>query len=273
MDLNMKNAFGKLSTGIITAAMAAAIILTAKTSAKAAQQIDLNKEYSADLGAGLDYEYKFKAPDSGSFHIETEFTVSDKENANYCSVRAKFTKDENEYWNEYIKVDGKSASSEYSFKPGQEFTLKFDCVIYAYSPKKKYDLKFKVVTDNPQNFEIEDNNTASHANKIKAKKVYKGILNAEDEDADWYVFKAPKTGKYRFYVNNTSNTGRSASFQVYGYKSKKKLDAKNSATLIEGCGSFKSKKISLKKGKKYYIKIEKAHPCNASYDLKIKKVK
>ena len=55
--------------------------------------------------------------------------------------------------------------------------------------------------------------------------------------------------------------------------SKKKLDAKNSATLIKGSGSFKSKKISLKKGKKYYIKIEKAHPCNASYDLKIKKVK
>ena len=269
----MKKVFEKMSRGIFVAAIAAVIFVSGKAEARASEQINLDQEYNESLVDGKTYEYSFVTPERGSFHIETELNISDTENVNYCSVGVNFTSNDTSYWNTYLNVNDKTSSLEYSLKPGQQATLKFDCILHGYSADKKYDLKFKIVTNKPENCEKEGNDKASTASKIKLKKKYCGILNAEDKDVDWYVFKAPKSGKYRFYVNNTSKTGKSTSIQVYGYKTRKKLDSRNGNTVIEGTKEYKSKAISLKKGKKYYIKLEYAHPCNASYEIKIKKVK
>ena len=272
-DLHMKKVFEKIGGGIIITAFAAVVLIAGKASAKAAERISLDTEYTVSMESEKVYEYTFTAPQKGSFHIETECNVSDVDNASYCNVRAAFSNGDTKYWDSYIKINGTDKSAEYSIKSGSEVTLSFDTLLHGYSPSNKYELKFKVVTNVPKNFENEGNDTPSKAVKLKKNKTYKGIVNAEDKDTDWYVFKVPKTGKYRFYVKNTSNTDSCVSMSVSGYKTKKKLDARNQATLIEGLEGYKSNKIKLKKGQKYYIKLSDSSPKTGSYELKIKNVK
>ena len=193
----MKKVFEKIGGGIIITAFAAVVLIAGKASAKAAERISLDTEYTVSMESEKVYEYTFTAPQKGSFHIETECNVSDVDNASYCNVRAAFSNGDTKYWDSYIKINGTDKSAEYSIKSGSEVTLSFDTLLHGYSPSNKYELKFKVVTNVPKNFENEGNDTPSKAVKLKKNKTYKGIVNAEDKDTDWYVFKVPKTGKYR----------------------------------------------------------------------------
>lgn len=128
------------------------------------------------------------------------------------------------------------------------------------STESYYDLTvyFKKV----KNFESENNNSKKTADKLSLKKTYTGLMM--DGDTDYWVFTAPKTGKYKFSVAEI-NEGYHNTF--YAYKGSKKVKS----LYIGGGDGYKTLyKAKLKKGKKIYVKLTDGSN-GEMYKIKVKK--
>lgn len=260
-----------VKAALISCAFAAAIFAGVKTEAKAATQLNVNQEYNFDLeGRNENYEYQFTSPSKGSTQIEVTLTSLTNKYGEECwgDVYTKMVYDYRTMWDTYVYTErGMYRSHKFSLNPGVPVQLS----IKGGSKGYHYKVRVRIVNEVPSRFETEYNGTSARADSLKLKKESNGIVTSVDNDVDWYVFKAPKTGYYKFGVVNTVPEDW-CSVHVEGYKSKNKVDSNNCWYSYQGKGWQYSKKIKLKKGKKYYIKISDGG-ASVSYKVKVKKCK
>ncbi len=129
----------------------------------------------------------------------------------------------------------------------------------------------KVEASTLPNFEEESNDVISTANKIKLKNTYNGIVSGNFEE-DWFVFKAPSTGAYKFYAKNTLPSGNEMGV-MQGYTKQNNIDLSCHKILQIGSNWQASRKIKLRKGQKYYIQMSAVGSDSYTYQLKVKKIK
>jgi hypothetical protein len=172
----------------------------------------------------------------------------------------KLTYNYKEYGKSSVFYGSNWRSPSYCFKKGAVVTISLEDHNDS-STESYYDLTvyFKKV----KNFESENNNSKKTADKISLKKTYTGLMM--DGDTDYWVFTAPKTGKYKFSVAEI-NEGYHNTF--YAYKGSKKVKS----LYIGGGDGYKTLyKAKLKKGKKIYVKLTDGSN-GEMYKIKVKKV-
>ncbi len=263
----------RIKRTIITAAalfMSLAFAGGMKASA-ANYSLNVNEEKEFSCEGETPSTIEFKAPAKGGFHVEVVLTdtIANGKSVNSLNVclTTKMTYDYKAIW----RNPGSNRDAGWVKSP--EFCLPaYATVSLTMNGNFKdttFKFKVKVVNDGDKFFEKENNNTAKKATSIKVKKTYSGVLN-DNEDVDWFVFKAPSAGKYKFTAANTEDHHGWIGFT--GYKTKNKADG-NYVGIYNESGFKKIKTVSLKKGQKYYIKVARSYNSNATYKLKVKKVK
>lgn len=148
-------------------------------------------------------------------------------------------------------------SCSYSFKKGAKVTISVtDCV--GENEQSCYTLRvyFKKV----KNFEKEANNTKKKATKLTAGKTFTGICVSGD--TDWWVFTAPKDGKYRISAAEV-NPGFSKTVRVF-----KGSELVNEAGIKSSKGYATCFSGKLKKGEKVYLLLRNGKN-NEMYRIKV----
>ncbi|WP_044916712.1 hypothetical protein [Butyrivibrio sp. WCE2006] len=254
---------------LTTATVFAAFTIAGGVKAQAANyELGLNEEKSFSLSNNEEDTILFTTPETGSFHVEVVLTdtLRDGESVSYGNVflTSTMVNDYKTIWSNSSLIKGKGwiVSPEYCFAPGSRVSISlkpnFSDITYNYN--------VKIVNDADKFYEKETNNTPKKATSIKVKKIYSGVIN-DGDDVDWFVFKAPKTKKYKFYAVNTEKVHGWTSFT--GFKSKTKADG-NYTGIYSESGWKKIKTVSLKKGQKYYIKVARGYNNNATYKIRVK---
>ena len=225
---------------------------------QAATTIKSNKWYTGMTDGDNAKVYTYKMQSSGYFYYqvivdedgyyyEDEYRKNSTGTYVYTSMIKNYKTYENEEYARYS--DGGFKSSKYSFKTGDKITIKvFDARYY------KTHYKVKVTFVKRKNFEKENNNSKSKANNLKKGVTYTGL--AMKDDVDWFVFKAPKTKKYK--IKAVSTNENSCYEYVDVYKGHKKL---NDTLISSGYGWKTVFSGKLKKGQKIHVKIY-----NGGYD-------
>ena len=117
--------------------------------------------------------------------------------------------------------------------------------------------------------EKEDNNSFKKATKIQANKSYVGVRNYED-DEDYYKFVAPANGTYKVSFTVEAEVSNGYDVVLYG-PTKKEIKTLSDLT------DDSSAKIKMKKGKTYYIHVNRhstySYSWLAKYKVKVTKVK
>ena len=235
---------------------------------QAATTIQSNRWYEGMTDGENDQVYTYKMQGSGYFYYQV---VPDQSgyyyegkydpNGGYYYVHTSMIKNYKSYVNDeyayYPKGGYKSAI--YTFKAGDNVSIKvFD------NTDHKTHYKIKVTFVKVKNFEKENNNTRGRANKLKKGVTYTGL--AMDGDTDWFVFKAPKTKKYKIKaVDLTENHGFChENVEVFrGYKLKESKD------IYTGRGWNTVFSGKLKKGQKVYVKVSEGST-DQMYKIKVK---
>ncbi|MGN0312048.1 MAG: hypothetical protein ACI4CC_04660 [Lachnospiraceae bacterium] len=235
-----------------------------------AEGYELKKDvtYELCLIGGTTDTYTYEVPDNGYFYIEvtpTYYTKEDGETVNSTSWWLPFRISAN--YKEYENVnchrsDGTYTSKMYSFAPGTKVQLEFSSNTSGYL--WYYNVSIYQVKET--RFETENNNSKNKSDSISEGKYYNALMMKDD--TDWFVFKAPKTGKYKVYLVNTdTNSGRSwMGTTVYNGSSK----ILASANIYSGDGVKRVCTVKLKKGQKLYIKNSNPYG-NFLYKIKVKK--
>lgn len=273
----MKNKFCKAAKSILLAAAAfCAVITLGKNDVKAqnyeqgnlligqTQTVTLSSKSYTD-----NFNYHFTTPKGSAFKVSVAYVARRKKDDNTSSdggyIYTKAIVDYKDIWSDYIwQGDGFKTSYEFAYPGGKDCTVRISNI----SEYDIYTVQILVEKVDYSNFESEGNNTAGSANKLKNNKIASGIINKDD--TDWFVFKAPKTGKYKFSVVDCDNEDGGYLYCA-GYKSKTKLDKGD--YIWQGQGWKKINTVKLKKGKKYYIKISESSREGIHYQVKVKKVK
>ncbi len=227
-----------------------------------------DKTYELVLVGGTTDTYTYVMPKTGYFYVEvtpTYFTDDEGEVVNSDAWLMPFRIIAN--YKQYEKAncyksDGTYTSGMYAFAAGTEVKLEFESDTSGYL--WHYNVSIYQVKET--RFEKETNNSKTRANSLTAGKYHTGLMM--EDDVDWFVFKAPSTGKYKVYVVNTdTNTGRSSmSSTIYNGSSKILANS----YIYSGEGIIKCCTVNLKKGRKLYIK--NADPSgNFVYKVKVKK--
>ncbi|MCR5343216.1 MAG: hypothetical protein K6E70_07640 [Butyrivibrio sp.] len=262
----------------LAAAVFCAVITFGKSDVKAEEHqcgnLTIGQEKTVTLSSSSwqdNFYFHFTTPKSGSFRMSIVLTERRRKEDNspvdsgHASVKA--TIDYKDIWETGIWVgDGTAISPEYAYPAGKDCTFRINSLYEDY----KYTFKIKIENVKYSNFEKEGNNFANAATKLKKNKTTDGILNKGD--TDWYVFKAPKTGKYKFSIVD-ADTKDGGWVHCAAYKSKTKEDYGKSHTVWQGNGWYKINTLKLKKGKKYYLKITSSSREGIHYQIKVKKVK
>ncbi|MCM1498049.1 MAG: hypothetical protein NC124_06235 [Clostridium sp.] len=232
--------------------------------------LEAGRTYSLSFEKGTTPHVSYVMPDKGYFYYEVTPT--------YCTVdgerlNATFYFDVNMSVNneilekDYFIYNGECERSvKYSFKKGTvvdfaivneaDTILKDNVVIH-------YDIKITTVT--PKNFEKENNNNKKSANTLKKGKTYTGLIMQNDED--YYVFKAPKTGKYKIQVTVSSARTDADYLHAEALKGTKRL---NGMQTRNGDGYKTLYSGKLKKGAKLYVKLYGDLPITYAGDLMYK---
>ncbi len=268
----MKKGFlKKLLATILTVAIVGAIAPArtanvANASSVTSQTIGSNKTITATTVGGDSRVFNYTMPASGyiSFTLTpvSKVDISTGESNSYYSLYYSLKANYTQYTNSYVySSDGSETTKNYSFAKGTnvQFTVKPS----SYSDDYNYTYNVTVNYTKCKNFESESNGSKKNADKIKKlKTTYSGILNNND-DVDYWVFKAPKSGKYSFKVVSPY----SGSFWANTYKGYKTL---GSAYAYSGVGWKKiGNSIKLKKGQKIYVKVSSSY--YSEYKIKVTK--
>ena len=211
------------------------------------------QEYTYKMQAG-GYFYYQVITDTDGYYYEDHYVKND-----IHFVYASMTKNYKTYdsspsiWN----TDDGYVSGKYSFKAGENVTIKIKDISY-----RKSHYKLKVTFVKRKNFEKENNNSRSKANKIKKGITYTGLSMSDNDD--WFVFKATKTKKYKIKVVYTTEPKWWARAESYVGYTKKDVE-----TFYGGEGWKTIYSGKLKKGKKIYIKMSNCGWSNI-YKLRVK---
>ncbi len=242
---------------------------------KASTNLNLNQTYNLAVGPKSPATLTFQTPKSGYFYVN--IVVTDIKNSSGESVYGNYMSavmslDGQTLMYELVgRSDGMQSSKAFSYAPSHTATISVSCSEVV---PWTYYYQITVVNKTPKNFETEANNSAKKADTLKLKKTYSGILSKKYNDEDWFVFKAPKTGSYKFYVQNTDDARSGDFFYATGYKNKHTVDRKNFpySSVYAGKGWYYTSKIKLKKGAKYYIRVTDPLYESIPYQIKVKKL-
>lgn len=212
--------------------------------------------------------FTYTMPNGGYFYykVTPKYCVSynDEGVADYSTSfylpEVKLSYNYKDYNKDTVYYGSNWKSPSYSFKKGVKVTISLTDYGFDSTTVSCYDLTvyFKKV----KNFESENNNSKKSADKLSINKTYTGLIM--DGDTDYWVFTAPKTGKYKFSVAEV-NEGYHNTF--YAYKGSKKVES----VYIGGGDGYKTLyKAKLKKGQKIYVKLTDGAN-GEMYKIKVKK--
>lgn len=273
-----RRAKGVLAGTFMSLCLAVALCISLGGTLKADAEttvLEAGRTYSLSFAKGTTPHMTYIMPDQGYFYYEVTPT--------YCTAGGQ-RKESTFYFDVEMSVNNEvlqknttiyngncGKSMKASFKKGtvidlaivgetDSFAMSDNVVIY-------YDIK--ITAEAPKNFEKEDNNSKSSANKVKKGKTYSGLIMQNDED--FYVFKAPKKGKYKIQISVASAKNDVDDLYAEAWKGSKRFD-RVSTRYGEGYQTVYSGK--LKKGAKIYIKAYGPGPIAFSgdlmYDLRVK---
>ncbi len=248
---------------------------TVYASTELSETISSNQTITKTVSGGTNYTFNYTMPDSGYFYVT--FTP-------VKSVKASTGKES--YWESmgftltanyktYSTFSGKRAkdgtqqTSEFTFAPGTNVSLRVTTSSYDYNYNLTYTVTVHYCTTKYQ--EKETNNTKKKASTLKLKKTYYGNLPLQD--TDWYVFKAPKAGKYTFRVTNADlyrSTYSNSYFYANAFKGTKRL-CSSDKTAYSNSGAVKLTSVKLKKGQKVYVRLTSSNKYNVNYRIKVTK--
>lgn len=194
-------------------------------------------------------KYKIVYDIDGIPHYDTEMYLPE----------TKLTYNYKEYGKSSVFYGSNWRSPSYCFKKGAVVTISLEDYTDS-STESYYDLT--VYFKKTKNFESENNNSKKIADKLMLNKTYTGL--SMDGDTDYWVFTAPKAGKYKISATEVNEGFHNT---VYAYKGSKKV---GSAWINSGDGYKTVYKGKLKKGQKIYIKITDGAD-NEMYKIKVKK--
>lgn len=232
------------------------------------------KTYELSFSGDETKHLKFIMPDKGYFYYEimpVSYTNEEGEiktgisDLGFYIEDIRMTVNYKEYEREYYTWAGEGMKSDrYAFKKGTKIDITLaDHTLF--SEKTTVQFRIKITVKKPKNFEKENNNTKSKANKIKKGKIHTGLLMKSD--TDYYVFTAPKTKTYRINAVVTSDNGDLYAQVLKGKKVLKSTSARY------GEGYVNLYKGRLKKGQKLYIKIYDSNSFYSNsvlYQIKVK---
>jgi hypothetical protein len=272
---SMKKVLNYCKHIMLTAAIALTVFTVGKTGVKAADvqmgNLNIGEEKIIELVGDNNFYFNFTTPSSGSFKVSValigkrNITTGQTFESGYTYV--KLNSNYRDIWSEYTWMDhGIYTSPEFSLGGGKNVTLRINDQL------NDFGYTYRILIENVRysNFEKEVNNSASSATKLKNNKSVTGISNKDN--FDWFVFKAPSTGKYKFTAVNT-DAEDGGYFYCVGYKTKNKVDYGKNQYIWQGRGWTKINTVKLKKGKKYYIRISDPSREGIHYQVKVKKVK
>jgi hypothetical protein len=208
--------------------------------------------------------YKYTAPKSG--YVYFKFINEDSVVTNSGWKVTAYDKDLTELASWTFNSDDKAGT----------FTVNAKTVLYI---KISYsgDVKDSVYSITPvfkatAYVEKENNNSFKKATKIKSGKAYIGVRNY-DSDEDYYKFVAPATGTFKISFTCVDEVKYGYDVTIYD-SSKKELKKLSNLT------DDKSVKIKMKKGKTYYIHVNRhssywwdGYSWLDKYKVKVSKVK
>lgn len=171
----------------------------------------------------------------------------------------KLTYNYKEYGKSSVFYGSNWCSPSYCFKKGAVVTISLEDYTDS-STESYYDLT--VYFKKTKNFESENNNSKKTADKLTLNKTYTGL--SMDGDTDYWVFTAPKAGKYKISATEVNEGFHNT---VYAYKGSKKVKS----VYIGGGDGYKTLyKAKLKKGQKIYVKLTDGAN-GEMYKIKVKK--
>lgn len=242
---------------------------------EAATNLKANTWYDFSLTGGTTSEMEFVMPAKGYFYVEV-LPVSYTNKGEVCGttttwayVPVKIEANYKVYEQDDAYIDdGVWKSKAYSFKKSTRVKIKATSSVMFSKPEYVLEYKIRVVTKKPGYFEKESNNSKSKAMSLKANKTYSGIIMKDD--TDWFVYKVPKTGKYKISaVYQSTDDSSNAYFNSNVYKSSKLLKSKQ---VVNGRGWTTLYSGKLKKGQKIYIKMNQDwYYYGLFYKVKVKK--
>lgn len=144
----------------------------------------------------------------------------------------------------------KYVSKRFSFKPKAKIKVTLELPRGIISQKLPYKITMKKSA--PKRYESELNNKKSTADKLTTSGAYSG--NIIKKDTDWFFFKAPSDGTYRF-SGKVALVDGSSSLDIVPmalYQGKKTIAT---GYPIGGNGYATLSSVPLKKGDKIYVKV------------------
>lgn len=248
-----------------------------------AETIGSNQTITGQTNGNTPITYTYTMPKTGYFYYTLQATGNTYQYVNSDGTVETYNMSSSTYIHNSMKVNYKTYvddeyvhygdtfnSDHYAFKKGTKVNIIVndgEHYITSYSLTLHYF--------SPKNYEVESNDSRSKANKISLKKTYSGYTQTDDND--WFVYKVPKTGKYRVWGVVTNPHSGEIDTEIYnGYK------RMCSQSIHEGDGWInltnhdenyvKKTSLKLKKKQKLYIHISRNwYSCD--YKFNVKKVK
>lgn len=206
-----------------------------------ATTIKTNKWYSITVPGGRSRKLSFKMPSKGYVYFEGLGVGSLGDGLSWTE------------WTGY-----KNYFNYEQYEKGKKLTLK----LYGREGKESTQYKFCVRILKSKYFESEKNNKKGRAEKLVLGKTFSGRL--ESNDKDWYVFTAPKSGKYSLTAGLYDPSGDEDLIVTLYLETTKKAShrVKNSTTLFSG---------KVKKGRRIFVKVSQSLYSDVLYKIKVKK--
>jgi hypothetical protein len=262
-----KGFFKKILATILTVAIVGGIAPArtanvANAASTVSKTINSNQTIQTTTAGGDTCIFNYTMPASGyvSFTI-TPISAVDRtsgDSYSYFSLSYKLISNYIKYTSSSVKSS--ESTDNYSFAKGTN--LQFTVSTPSYT---NYNYIYNVTINftKCKSFESEGNGSKKKADKIKKLNTsYSGILNNRD-DTDFWVFTAPKNGKYSFKVVSPF----SGYFNACTYKGSRTLDF---VYVGSGTGWRKiGQNVKLKKGQKVYVKVYSSH--YSEYKVKVLK--
>lgn len=233
--------------------------------------LEEGKTYSLSFPKGTTPHLKYVMPSKGYFYYEvtpTYYTDDGKRvDATFYFDVNMAVKNKIYEKNRFVYNGTCEKSSRFSFKKGTVIDLSIlnetDSAM-GNNIMIHYDIKITVVK--PKNFEKESNNSKKSANVIKKGITYIGLVMVDD--IDYYVFKAPKTKRYKISAAVTSSVNSVDDLRVEALKKGRVCGSKR-ACYGDGYETIYNGK--LRKGEKIYLKVSGGGDVkDMLYKLKVK---
>lgn len=229
---------------LLSIVMLVSVFAIGNTSVYAATNIKSNKDYTITFNSRVNKRtLVYTVPNGGGYYYFRVTAISN----GLASFEAKAN-------NKKIPTtitdigNGVNTAGAYTYAKGTKIKLVLD-EDYGFTDDGEYtEYKVRVVYKKSKDFERENNNSKKKANAFNLKARKTGYVF--DGDQDYWVFKAPKKGKYRFYVVDASEDG---AVEADAYVGNKRVGY---TMAYDGEGSVSLGTTKLKKGTKVYIRVK-----------------